>query len=542
MRISQIHLQNFKRFTDLKINLGEKSPKLILLIGANGSGKSGVFDAFELIARYPNTGGITNIPGASYYVKNKVGGSVKIIFEDNTDISSNILLKDRGEVKIQSTSNLNPYSFYGRSAIRYLPRIKRTTIGQLIEIEKNADKPQYYIDADQRFENDIDVLIKNIIYRIFKGINQSSSEQLDEIKAFLNLINEALPRIFGEETNISLKFLRPVTPSDGQPSQLIFAKGGSEINYDLLSSGEKEVINILFNLFVRTPLYQDTIYFFDELDAHLHTSLQYNLLKEIVENWIPENCQVWTATHSLGFIQYAQVSDDAAIIDFDNHDFDLPIILAPQKNQEIFDIAVPKDALTLLFKDKRLIFCEGQNAALLNSVGFQNMLFLGDIDKSSITLRVEQDKAIHGLIDRDYLSDNERLLLNNKLPNLHILEYYCFENYLYHPENIKSIYEQFDIDRYIKEIKDVKNSTKNRIIQKLDNDRKSYIFYKRDLLSNRNEDYDQVVSLLQSDDFEEFYKVFSMKKRGNICKIHNLNQEQLVKTPWFQSKIKAIIP
>ena len=48
MRISQIHLKNFKRFTDLKINLGEKSPKLILLIGANGSGKSGVFDAFEL--------------------------------------------------------------------------------------------------------------------------------------------------------------------------------------------------------------------------------------------------------------------------------------------------------------------------------------------------------------------------------------------------------------------------------------------------------------------------------------------------------------
>ena len=55
MRISQIHLQNFKRFTDLKISLGEQSPKLILLIGANGSGKSGIFDAFEYASSSPET-------------------------------------------------------------------------------------------------------------------------------------------------------------------------------------------------------------------------------------------------------------------------------------------------------------------------------------------------------------------------------------------------------------------------------------------------------------------------------------------------------
>jgi AAA15 family ATPase/GTPase len=540
MRISQIHLKNFKRFTDLKINLGEKSPKLILLIGANGSGKSGVFDAFELASSLPQPTNWSGQKKLNYYLKKQELGSILLDFSNGTYYRNSLLLNRNGG-EVESNAELDERSFYGRSAIRYLPRITRTSIGQTIDIEKNIDKPHYYIDADHRFENDIDVLIKNIIDRIFKGINQSSSEQLDEIKSFLNRINEALPRIFGEETNTSLKFLRPVTPSDGQPSQLIFSKGGSEINYDLLSSGEKEVINILFNLFVRTPLYQNTIYFFDELDAHLHTSLQYNLLKEIVENWIPANCQIWTATHSLGFIQYAQSSDDAAVIDFDNHDFDLPIVLSPQKSQEIFDIAVPKEALTLLFQDKRLIFCEGQNAALLNSVGFQNTLFLGDIDKSSITLRVEQDPAIYGLIDRDYLSDSERLQLNTKLPNLHILEYYCFENYLYHPENIKSIYGDFDIDEYIEAIKEVKNSTINRILQKLDNDRKSYIFYKRDLLSNKNEDFDQVATLLQSNIFEEFYKVFSMKKRGNLCKVHNLNQEKLVKTDWFQSKIKAII-
>ncbi|MFP4091906.1 MAG: AAA family ATPase, partial [Cyclobacteriaceae bacterium] len=52
MNISYLHLENFKRFTDLTIDLSklDQPPKLVLLIGANGSGKSSVFDAFERIS------------------------------------------------------------------------------------------------------------------------------------------------------------------------------------------------------------------------------------------------------------------------------------------------------------------------------------------------------------------------------------------------------------------------------------------------------------------------------------------------------------
>ena len=49
MFIRKLELKNFKRFTDLTIDLsGENTaPKLVLMIGANGSGKSSVFDVFE---------------------------------------------------------------------------------------------------------------------------------------------------------------------------------------------------------------------------------------------------------------------------------------------------------------------------------------------------------------------------------------------------------------------------------------------------------------------------------------------------------------
>jgi len=86
-------------------------------------------------------------------------------------------------------------------------------------------------------------------------------------------------------------------------------------------------------LLSRTPFYQDTIYYLDELDLHLNTKLQYALLKEIVENWIPDGCQLWTASHSLGFIEYA--NEHAVIIDFDDLNFDHAQTLFAQPNFNI---------------------------------------------------------------------------------------------------------------------------------------------------------------------------------------------------------------
>ena len=52
MNLTRLRLENFKRFTDLTIDLSSfaGAPKLVLLIGANGSGKSSVFDAFEYLS------------------------------------------------------------------------------------------------------------------------------------------------------------------------------------------------------------------------------------------------------------------------------------------------------------------------------------------------------------------------------------------------------------------------------------------------------------------------------------------------------------
>ena len=536
MKIRKVELTNFKRFSDLTIDLGRGNlPKLVLLIGANGSGKSGVFDAFERVSNKA----VDIVPEPDYYRKGQTVAKILIDFDNQKSVHYEIYGNPATKMYLMGNESIKDSSFYGRSATRYLPRITHTSIGQNSFIVENSDRPNFYIDFDNRFENDINTLIYDILQKVFKGINTNSPEQLDDIKAFLSRINESFTKIFDDKTAINLRFLELQIPHDGIPVRILFQKGDSIINYDLLSSGEKEVINILFNLFVRTPHYQDTIYFFDELDTHLHTSLQYNLLKEITENWIPENCQIWSATHSLGFIQYAKSSKDAVIIDFDSLDFDIPQYLTPDVSSEVFEIAVPKETLDVLFRDKKKIFCERNNASLFNLLGLQDCIFLGETDKNSIYLRIKDTpEKTFGLMDRDYLSDIERESLIKKYPNLIVLDYYCLENYMYHPDNIKELVPDFDVEKYRKMVTDRKNEKKDEIIYGLRNSRQSYIFFTQADIKNNKED---VFQLLNSDVFEDFYKVFNMKNRGGLTGLQNPSEKKLVKTQWFKSKMEALI-
>ncbi len=70
MHITNVELQNFKRFTDLTIDGIPSDSKLVLLIGSNGSGKSSVFDGFEFLNRLSKDDNINlNQPLEAYLKK-----------------------------------------------------------------------------------------------------------------------------------------------------------------------------------------------------------------------------------------------------------------------------------------------------------------------------------------------------------------------------------------------------------------------------------------------------------------------------------------
>ena len=67
MRVASVHLQRFKRFTDLHIDSIPATAKLVVLVGPNGCGKSSLFDGF--IKWHRSSVGLNYSTDGEYYNK-----------------------------------------------------------------------------------------------------------------------------------------------------------------------------------------------------------------------------------------------------------------------------------------------------------------------------------------------------------------------------------------------------------------------------------------------------------------------------------------
>ena len=172
-------------------------------------------------------------------------------------------------------------------------------MGQInVSFESDSDRPKTFIEKDNRFENDIEKVTLSILSDVFKG--DRSTVQIRE--NYIRPINNSFENIFGTDENTSLRLVSLAPPLDGGTAEILFTKGSSQIPYDYLSSGEKEIFNILLNLLTRREYFQDTVYFMDELDLHLNTQLQKSLIKEITENTrIPRELSIMDSQPFFGF-------------------------------------------------------------------------------------------------------------------------------------------------------------------------------------------------------------------------------------------------
>lgn len=535
MRIKKIVLKNFKRFTELWINELPIDSKLVLIIGSNGSGKSSIFDAFDWLSKGPFKG----IPyrgddGLNYYRKDQsIDPSALIEFHNQAD-------------QIEKTGwNISKGAelakrFLGRSSIRIVPRIGNNANPS--SVASDHDSPATYIEHDTRFVNDVFLYIQQINNALREPV--FSGKQADTLKIFKDFIeplNNSLVKIFGGDETTTIQIAEFQDPTPNNPAKLIFKKGQSKINYDLLSHGEKQVIILLLNFIVRKEYYKDAILFIDEMDCHLNTTLQSTLLDEIVSKWIPEGAQLWTASHALGFIDYARQSKVSSIIDFDLYNFDSKFELFPEPKErlDLYEIAIPKSIIANILNGYKLVVVENKNDKHFNlALGQDRYLFLPANNNREVFLTVKSDKDKIGLRDRDYLRDDEIKSIQLKLPNLKILDLSTFENYLYHPENFRELnLEGFDVDVYKDEIIRQKKEKLIDIVAEIGTSRNHYVEFKDCIKNDQN--IKPITEALQSDDFSVFYAFFNMKKYFNKSYLNQFKYQisDLVKTNWFKNQI-----
>lgn len=189
--------------------------------------------------------------------------------------------------------------------------------------------------------------------------------------------------------------------------------------------------------------------------------------------------------------------------------------------------------------------CENSTASLLQLAGFTNIKFFAEKDNTGVYIKVATRPDVYGLRDRDFLIDAEIENLKKKHPNYKILEYYCIENYLFHPENISELQlDGFKKDLYIKELVSQKNKNKSEIISIFKKSRDSYQEFKVDKDKFRMKDLEsEIIRYLDSDEVETFLKAYSLKSwfDKSIIDKYNLKHIELAKTEWFKNKLLKIV-
>ena len=170
MRIRALRIKNFKRFTDLQIEGIPAGTKLVLVIGANGAGKSCLFDAFDYLGRPQRH----LFKSREYYQK-----------EADASIALEVELDDGRLVGVTNGNHADVEElgrrFIGRSSIRIVPEILNQA--DPAALRNDSDGPTAYIYPDTRFINDVHAYIQSINTALRGPIFRGEQADIDRRRA-----------------------------------------------------------------------------------------------------------------------------------------------------------------------------------------------------------------------------------------------------------------------------------------------------------------------------------------------------------------------
>jgi len=470
MKITKLKLTNFKRFTDLTLDGINQEARLVVLVGPNGCGKSSVFDAFE-----------------------QIGGRRKGNFsEDQTYLRKNIDLPFSIELNtdkdiFNQNNQPDPKNIYIRSAYRFDSDFKTNQIGRKDDVILDVNRPHRLIDLDRRVQDDYERLVGSTIQSLYSGAKDhlSVTGLREEL---IGKVRESMGRVFPDL----------ILEGIGDPftdGQFFFTKGSAKnFPYKNLSAGEKGAFDIILDLIIKSNDFNDTVFVIDEPELHMHSRLQQSLLKEL-NNIIPESCQLWIATHSIGFIRAAMElkkvdSENVVLFDFDDVDFDQPQVLkpidpAPDIVRKMFAVAL--DDLSKMVTPEQVFFCEGSlqpnttpekrkfDARVYNTIfSNQDVLFFAADNKAmaqragTFLLKVVTDcgavRKIKSIVDRDQLTVEQIAAYKAGDSTQYFLSRNTIENYLFDPEVVNEYCKSVGLDE---------NKVTSRLVDPVNDDAKA---------------------------------------------------------------------
>lgn len=275
----------------------------LIITGNNGSGKTSfITNIHEHLLTGINDkdqNDMQTLIRQRNYHKNEL----KTIGRDDRSYQHNINNLDRIEKRIEALSNYKIETISnGITETRSLLRFHKATRQTSIESPTNTPKHSTLIQEKKHFPNNVDGGVFFESYLLSLKKNQSyalafdnNKDEADRIESWFIKIQKDLRSLF-EDSTLELNF-------DTKDEKFyLIQEDKSPYTFQTLSSGYSSILSIYTDLIMRVEMWDVTpeniegIIFIDEIDAHLHVSLQKQILRFFMNSF--PKVQFIVTTHS----------------------------------------------------------------------------------------------------------------------------------------------------------------------------------------------------------------------------------------------------
>lgn len=329
MKVTKLTMKSFRGIDDLTLDF---DPKVNVLIGVNGIGKSSILECLAILltpfiqySRFPeNPSDSYRSYSLNFRFNKKEKEKLRIFKEEdinNNSQSSRALIfvnseqanwsikRERG-VSVQSEDDLTSVKKMTfslsekvkKNPVQSIPiivyyAVSRTSFDISLEISESSQLQQ--VDAyDQALEEKA-VSFKPF-FTWFRTLEDLENEERRENSTYrdpkLEAVRKAISSVEPEFSNLRVR---------RAPLRMTVAKGGKELIIDQLSDGEKCLLAMVGDLARRLaianpglsePLEGEGVVLIDEIELHLHPKWQRDIIPKLTRTF--PNCQFIMTTHS----------------------------------------------------------------------------------------------------------------------------------------------------------------------------------------------------------------------------------------------------
>ena len=412
MKIKNIKLQNFKKFSNLTIDNLPNTVKLVVLLGPNGCGKSSLIESMEVARKIY---GLYQIPwhhsnpdsNFNYYIKQD--RKIKKVYRQQIGVG----LQTREDILVETQlSKLNFHGPYYVSNLANPLEVNLQSLGNIPQVtldlvKENVINIEFHNKTDCNKDEWINCFNVRTPYRNIGtqsgGVSDSTdlkqrtwqrlidgdpfflhnwrtlcSQWIKDSSDFMVRgdysrwnqiirdtfvpIEEALKTVLGG--NWKLSNLGDLKHNRG----FIFEKDSITLSLEQLSSGQSAVVDLVLNhIVIRREFGDEVIYVIDEPELHVASAVRGKLIEELFR-LTPDKGQLWISTHSIEILEkslelYNKDPSAVAFLDFTGKNFDQEETLRPIEPTYEMRSRVLEHSIGNL-KDRLLpeaiIFCEGE--------------------------------------------------------------------------------------------------------------------------------------------------------------------------------------